>query len=419
MVSRGIEEALAECLERIERGEATVEEAMHLYPRLSSELEPLLRLASELRSMPRISAPESLRTTRRPVFASPRRETPVIDLSSRRWRRPWFRPAFVWAVPLARAAAALLAAFLLLGGTVVASASSLPEEPLYPVKLAVERLQLALAPNPQVRAELEMQFAARRLGEVEAAALQARTEAVRRGLELYEERVSSVLSSVDAANGESDESQQQQTIEDALKHSVEVLEGVVAKLEDRFDGRDNVRAPEAIRAAIERARERAEERVQSGKGARPGPRSEPKPESGAAVPATTGSTELPPTPTGTPVPVGERERPGKAKPRATQLPGPKEGDGPGNRPVVEDDAGQLPPGLQMLESRGQHSPAIGALKQVTPSATPTPRVEATAPSLETPTAVLQATPSREHLRQERGRQRANPRSEEPEATPTP
>ena len=414
-MSRGIEKALADCLERIDRGEATVEDAVHLHPRLGPELEPLLRLAGELRSMPRMAAPESLRTTRRPVFASPhRQETPVIDLSSRRWRRPRFRPAFVWAVPLTRAAAALLAVFSLLGGAVVASAGSLPEEPLYPVKLAVEDLQLALAPNPQVRAELEMRFAARRLEEVEAAALQARTEAVRRGLELYEEKVSSVLSSPDVTSGESDESQQQ-TIENALQRSVEVLEGVAAKLEDRFEGRDNVQAPEAIRAAIERARERAEERVQSGKGPRSGPRNESKPESGAVVP---GSTEPSPTATGTSAPIGEREPPGKAKPRATHLPGPREVDGPGDGPAVKDDAGRLPPGLQMLESRGELPPATGALNRLTPSTTPTPTAEATALSLETETALLQATPSPEQLGRERGRQRTSPKDEERQATPT-
>jgi len=172
-----VEEALDICLARVESGEASPEEALSAYPELRAELEPLLLLALELRSMPRVLAPESLRTTRRPLFIG--REVPRVA--------PWYARA--WVPSLARIAAGVALALLLLGGTVAASASSLPEEPLYPVKLVVENARLALTSDPRSRAELEIQFAARRLEEVEAAAQQGRVTAVERGLALYERQL--------------------------------------------------------------------------------------------------------------------------------------------------------------------------------------------------------------------------------------
>ena len=69
-----------------------------------------------------------------------------------------------------------LAAFALVvsGGLGLANASfsSLPGDSMYPVKLAVERLQLSLATNDAQRAKLQVEFAGRRLEEMtELAAL--------------------------------------------------------------------------------------------------------------------------------------------------------------------------------------------------------------------------------------------------------
>lgn len=53
------------------------------------------------------------------------------------------------------------------GGVVSASAQALPGEALYPVKLLADNLQIALAFNPEARAELEQQIQNERLQEVE------------------------------------------------------------------------------------------------------------------------------------------------------------------------------------------------------------------------------------------------------------
>ncbi|HEX2988216.1 MAG TPA: hypothetical protein VHS06_08615, partial [Chloroflexota bacterium] len=67
-MTRGVEWELADCLDRIERGDSTVEDVLIEHPELSAELEPLLGLAVELGSLRQLSAPARMRGQGRPVF---------------------------------------------------------------------------------------------------------------------------------------------------------------------------------------------------------------------------------------------------------------------------------------------------------------------------------------------------------------
>ncbi len=214
-MSRNVETALADCLAKLERNELTLDDALDAYPELTLELEPLLTLAMELRSMPKPEVPEALRSSKRPVFApaapAPRRLLP--------WNWRVLLPTPAWTAPVARLAAGFALAAMLLGGTMVASASSLPEEPLYPVKLAMENVQLALTSSPQQRSELEIQLAGRRLQEVESAAQQGKLQAVQQGLTLYEQRVQSAVDQAQTVGTPSQETQ----IQGSLEQQQEVL----------------------------------------------------------------------------------------------------------------------------------------------------------------------------------------------------
>jgi hypothetical protein len=64
----------------------------------------------------------------------------------------------------------------LLGGPTVASADSLPDEPLYGFKLASEQLRLAIAVSPEDRASVEMSIADHRLDEAERLAQNGRED---------------------------------------------------------------------------------------------------------------------------------------------------------------------------------------------------------------------------------------------------
>ncbi len=78
--------------------------------------------------------------------------------------------------PLIARGVALTALLVTLGlGATVASADTLPDDLLYPVKVASESVRLALAAAPEDRAEVELSIAEHRLGEAERLATSGRT----------------------------------------------------------------------------------------------------------------------------------------------------------------------------------------------------------------------------------------------------
>jgi len=70
-----------------------------------------------------------------------------------------------------KAAVALAVLFSVAGGTAVTAADSLPNSPVYPVKIAMEDVQLAMVSNPETAVTLHTNLAAERLREMERLAL--------------------------------------------------------------------------------------------------------------------------------------------------------------------------------------------------------------------------------------------------------
>ena len=398
-MSRLVEKALAECLARVESGEATVEEALRGYSDLRSELEPLLRLAVGLGDLPQVSAPDSLRTFKRPVFTTPqavpvsvRRRLPLIG-----WQL--LRPTPAWITPGARLAAALVLTVMLLGGTMVASAGSLPEEPLYPLKLAMESAQLALTPDPQRRAELEMQFAGRRLQEVESAAREGRIQVVEQGLALYEKRVEGALDTVQSTGAvPSGESRQ---IEDSLERQQETLARVYTQV------------PAAAQPAIQRAMEVSQQgATRGGKKAVDGDtdgKAAPTSQPGTVVPAAPVPTQA--RPTEVPVPDKGHEPSDETRPAVspTSTPEPREAagervDSSNGEKDSDRGRGQDRDEQKSRKERESSSPQplvpIASHSQRLALVTPTPRPSPTATAVATPTPPVSATATPERPRQE-------------------
>lgn len=125
----------------------------------SGEVGELLRLAVRLRE----AAPEADSGTRERVWK--RVEAGIAQQPARSWV-----PRFVGTAgtPLLARVAAILLALLLASGTIVgvATANSLPDSSLYPLKLAVEQGSILLAPDPSSRAVMELSYAQRRLEEM-------------------------------------------------------------------------------------------------------------------------------------------------------------------------------------------------------------------------------------------------------------
>ncbi len=363
-MSGRIEETLADCLERIESGDWSIREALEAHPELAEELEPLLSLAGELRALPRVTAPESLRTTKRPAFTRPEAASSVIDFQDT-WRdRSGGRKLLRWSVPLVRLAAGMAVAFLLLGGSVAASAGSLPDEPLYPVKLAVESAQLALAPSAETRAELSLRFADRRLQEVQQAAEQGRVEAVRRGVALYEQRLGdAVRESQPSAASEGTSGGALQT---TLDRQQEVLNRVLNQL------------PPQAQATVVQAFEAGQREAKAPAGAVSAAASQPSPTVGsqpsataaptapalvaAPVTAAPTATSAPPRPTASATPASTLANAGK----------PREVEGAGRQPGAdratepEDRKADIAQGSQKAAGASPAQPDDGSVGSATP-----------------------------------------------------
>jgi hypothetical protein len=170
---RDLDAILEQCLAQIAAGKARVESCLLAYPAYADELEPLLRAAERMWALPTPElAPEAkARIEAQVLRVAPR--GPLTRASRRAVARPRFvMPKFGWALG---AMAALLLLAVVSVSLVQASASALPGMALYPVKLAVEDFRLWLAPAEDEPA-LHLEFARRRLAEIEALAEQGRSD---------------------------------------------------------------------------------------------------------------------------------------------------------------------------------------------------------------------------------------------------
>ena len=152
---RDFNNILDECLERVIKGES-IEHCLSEYPDDAAELEPLLQTA--------LTAKEASTIKPRPDFrerASHQFQAAIREMESRKsrgllgWQPQWVTAVIVVVV------------LLLAGsGTVAAANNSMPDEPLYQVKLATEAVRLTLTPSALNKAELYVKLADKRVAEI-------------------------------------------------------------------------------------------------------------------------------------------------------------------------------------------------------------------------------------------------------------
>ncbi len=159
----------------------------------SGELASLTALATALRG-PREPAPaprpEFREALRAQLVAAARERTAVSPTLLARLRGGMDEHLTRWRTS-ARLAAASAAGALALssGGVALAAERSAPSDALYPVKLALEDVRLALVGGGAARAERAFSYADDRLAEVRAAAARGDMEAAARALSGADERV--------------------------------------------------------------------------------------------------------------------------------------------------------------------------------------------------------------------------------------
>jgi len=158
MKEKEFDNILDECLERIlTRGE-TVEQCLESYPEQSAELEPLLRTALLTKRASAIKPRPEFRERARYQLRSA-----LQEMEEKRERRSFF---FGWQPRWATAVIAALVFLLASGGTVAAANNSMPDETLYPVKLATETVRLTLTPSALGKAELYVKLVDKRVDEI-------------------------------------------------------------------------------------------------------------------------------------------------------------------------------------------------------------------------------------------------------------
>jgi hypothetical protein len=200
---RKFEDILAECIDDIKAGKASVEDCLNRYPSTREQLEPLLRIALEIRELPDVKPS--------PSFKMKARVRLMYQIHGRqaetRW--PWRRyhnqmkpVAYVkrFSMSMAGVILAIVLAVLGLGaGTAYASQASLPGDTLYPIKLATEQAGMMLMGDDVARAERALSLANKRVREMETLAEKGRPQDLGLAAEKYGYALNMTLAEIERA----------------------------------------------------------------------------------------------------------------------------------------------------------------------------------------------------------------------------
>ncbi len=154
--TKGFNNILDDCLERLLFKGETIEQCLQSYPEHAVELKPLLQTAMATKKALAIQPPPEFKAKARYQFYSALREVkPKRGLSLLSWQPRWVAVTSV-----------VLGLLLAGGGTVTAASYSMPDSLLYPVKLATEQVQVTLTVSDTSKAKLYAKLADRRVAEI-------------------------------------------------------------------------------------------------------------------------------------------------------------------------------------------------------------------------------------------------------------
>jgi len=219
---------------------------------VNTEMDRFERLAERLQGMPPVT-PDPATRIRAWNLVSARLAGGPVAAPARRFRP--FR--------LATALAAALA--VLLVGSAVASAQSLPTSPLYSIKRFDEGLRLALTVGAPSRFSYHLELARIRLVEVQAMVNADRLDLAEAALQSYEADLADAAAEAEQAGSPAD----QALLENRLQEAIQVHDAQLANLQGQ------VTNPDAV-AAIQAARDRALNTAPPGSGKPKTPAHSPK-----------------------------------------------------------------------------------------------------------------------------------------------
>jgi Domain of unknown function (DUF5667) len=161
------EAILANCIEQIQSGQSTLAECLERYPSRRQELEPLLKMALNIQKPPVLKLDPAYKLSARDQLLRQIRTTKPGKTRSFTDNFSFGLPKeLVWARVAVGIVIILVLISMLGGSTAYASQDSLPGDWLYPVKIETEDFRLWMADNNAEKAELNLEFASTRLGEM-------------------------------------------------------------------------------------------------------------------------------------------------------------------------------------------------------------------------------------------------------------
>jgi len=195
------EDILVQCIDDIKAGRSSIEDCLDRYPSVREQLEPLLRIALEIREPPDVKPSPSFKVKARVWLMDQIHGKQAVT----KW--PWSRyNSQVKPIPYIRRfnmASIILVIVLtfsaLGGGTAYASQDSLPGDTLYPVKLATEQIRMMLPGDDVAKAKRALGFVERRMGEIEALAEMGRPQDMSLGVQGYDDALNMTLGRIDQA----------------------------------------------------------------------------------------------------------------------------------------------------------------------------------------------------------------------------
>jgi hypothetical protein len=259
-----IVEILAKCLERMEAGES-LESCLADFPKQAPDLEPLLRMTQQMKQLTEVGPrPRFARNARldlenqlvrtRNVVTFKRRNRPIEQKPKVFIQRRFSMSALQLII------AAVLALTATTGGVAYAANASNPGDVLHGLDIAMENVQLNLAPDIWSRVQLRLEFASERLAEAQAT-FSANDPAD--GLEAMNEygtEISAIAQLVGSADG-ADREALALLLETAQGVHVDVLTGLldtvpeqakesIQKALDASHGPENIPGPASIDTSV-------------------------------------------------------------------------------------------------------------------------------------------------------------------------
>ena len=201
-----VELVLESCLEMIHSGQETIDSVLTLYPNLADVLRPELETALWLGEKRKVLDPRTgfVYASRGRLIAQVQQENGFEKALPRFWLLGLTGQFWPKKLMLQIALAMVLIIALVIGtsGIALASQSAIPGAPLYPIKIALENAELAITSGSMGDARLHIEFAQRRLSEVQSLVLEGKYEYISQTVTDFEHQVNEAVRYLKAAEGQ-------------------------------------------------------------------------------------------------------------------------------------------------------------------------------------------------------------------------